>query len=182
MSELEDLTHPSPGLYEQLITLRFEQKLKELSQLGWHPVSDAVGPESVPHLLARHVSHTVRRVLQNLPVEDRVHAANHILESISTLNGAQEWVDLVADGPRQLLAITQQEAPGVFAVRPGIPLSDTALLTNSPRTQASDLNCARSSLLPTAWTSCAPSLNGTGCASSSGPCRRPGSAVCRYGF
>ncbi|CAM5234864.1 hypothetical protein SHIRM173S_05335 [Streptomyces hirsutus] len=132
MSELEDLTHPAPGLYEQLITLRFEQKLKELSQLGWHPVSDAVGPESVPHLLARHVSHTVRRVLQNLPVEDRVYAANHILESISTLNGAQEWVDLVADGPRQLLAITQQEAPGVFAVRPGIPLSDTALLTNSP--------------------------------------------------
>ncbi|MET8116591.1 DUF3427 domain-containing protein [Streptomyces prasinus] len=132
VSELEDLAHPAPGLYEQLITLRFEQKLKELSQLGWHPASDAVGLESVPRLLARHISHTVHRVLQNLPVEDRVHAANHILESISTLNGAQEWVDLVADGPRQLLAITRQEAPGVFAVRPGIPLSDTALLTNSP--------------------------------------------------
>ncbi|WAX79817.1 DUF3427 domain-containing protein [Streptomyces sp. KMM 9044] len=132
MSELEDLAHPAPGLYEQLITLRFEQKLEELSQLGWHPVSDVVGPESAPYLLARHVSQTVRRVLQNLPVEDRVHAANHILESIGTLKGAQEWVDLVADGPRQLLAITQQETPGVFAVRPGIPLSDTALLTNSP--------------------------------------------------
>ncbi|MEU3143492.1 MULTISPECIES: DUF3427 domain-containing protein [unclassified Streptomyces] len=132
MSELEDLDHPAPGLYEQLITLRFEQKLKELSQLGWRPVSDAVGPESAPYLLARHISHTVRRVLQSLPVEDRVHAANHILESLGTLKGAQEWVDLVADGPRQLLAITQQEAPGVFAVRPGIPLSDTALLTNSP--------------------------------------------------
>ncbi|MFI9825444.1 DUF3427 domain-containing protein [Streptomyces sp. NPDC052013] len=132
MSELEDLHHPSPGLYEELITLRFEQRLKELSQLGWHPVSDAVGPESVPHVLARHVSSTVRRVLQNLPAEDRVHAANHILESISTLEGAREWVDPVADGPRQLLAIARQEAPGVFAVRPGIPLSDSALLTNSP--------------------------------------------------
>jgi hypothetical protein len=41
-------------------------------------------------------------------------------------------VDLVADGPRQLLALAKQEAPGVFAVRPGIPLSDTALITNSP--------------------------------------------------
>lgn len=132
MSELEDLAHPAPGLYEQLITLRFEEKLKELSRLGWRPVSDAVGPESVPHVLARHVSHTVRRVLQNLPADDRVHAANHILESISTLKGAQEWVDLVADGPRQLLAVTRQEAPGVFAMRPGVPLSDTALLTNSP--------------------------------------------------
>src|SRR5690606_1183767 len=77
VSELEDLSRPSPGLYEQLITLRFEQRLKELSQLGWHPVSDIVGPESVPHVLARHVSSTVRRVLQALPAEDRVHAANH---------------------------------------------------------------------------------------------------------
>ncbi|MEW1869039.1 DUF3427 domain-containing protein [Streptomyces caelestis] len=132
MSELEDLSQPAAGLYEQLITLRFEQKLQQLSQLGWHPMSGAVGSESVPHVLARHVSRTVRRVLQNLPAEDRVHAANHILESIGTLKGAQEWVDLIADGPQQLLAITRQEAPGVFAVRPGIPLSDTALLTNSP--------------------------------------------------
>ncbi|MET9500967.1 DUF3427 domain-containing protein [Streptomyces sp. NPDC006622] len=132
MSELDDLSRPVSGLYEQLITLRFEQKLKELARLGWHPVSDPVGPESVPHVLARHVSRTVQRVLRNLPAGDRVHAANHILESVSTLEGAQEWVDLVADGPRQLLAMTQQEAPGVFAVRPGIPLSDTALLTNAP--------------------------------------------------
>jgi superfamily II DNA or RNA helicase/HKD family nuclease len=132
VSELEDLSQPAAGLYEQLITLRFEQKLQQLSQLGWHPMSEAVGSESVPHVLARHVSRIVRRVLQNLPDEERVHAANHILESIGTLKGAQEWVDLIADGPQQLLAITRQEAPGVFAVRPGIPLSDTALLTNSP--------------------------------------------------
>ncbi|MFE1506617.1 DUF3427 domain-containing protein [Streptomyces sp. NPDC058726] len=132
MPELENLPQPAAGLYEQLITLRFEQKLQQLSQLGWHPLSEAVGSESVPHVLARHVSHTVHRVLQNLPAEERVHAANRILESTSTLKGAQEWVDLVADGPQQLLAITRQEAPGVFAVRPGIPLSETALLTNSP--------------------------------------------------
>ncbi|WP_431987303.1 DUF3427 domain-containing protein [Streptomyces griseoflavus] len=132
MSELQDLSQPATGLYEQLITLRFEQQLKRLPELGWHPISETVGPESVPHVLARHVSRTVRRVLQNLPAEERVHAANHILESVGTLRGAQEWVDLIAEGPQQLLAITRQEAPGVFAVRPGIPLSDTALLTNSP--------------------------------------------------
>src|SRR4051812_7261043 len=127
-----DASATHAGLYEQLITLRFEQQLKELANLGWHPVSDSVGAESVPHVLARHVAGTVRRVLQNLPADERVYAANHILESISTLSGAQEWVDLVADGPRQLLALAKQEAPGVFAVRPGIPLSDTALITNSP--------------------------------------------------
>lgn len=132
MSEWVELDQPAAGLYEQLITLRFEQHLKKLSTLGWHPVSEVVGPESVPHVLARYVSRTVRRVLKNLPAEDRVLAANHILESISTLEGAREWVDLVAEGPRQLHALTRQEAPGVFAVRPGIPLSDTALITNSP--------------------------------------------------
>ncbi|HET9380731.1 MAG TPA: DEAD/DEAH box helicase family protein, partial [Streptomyces sp.] len=131
MSELVELDEPAAGLYEQLITLRIEQQLQELSTRGWHPVSEVVAPESLPHVLARHVSRTVRRVLKNLPAEDRVLAANHILESIGTLEGAREWVDLVADGPRQLLALTRQEAPGVFAVRPGIPLSDTALITNS---------------------------------------------------
>ncbi|WP_079662004.1 DEAD/DEAH box helicase [Streptomyces sp. 3214.6] len=132
MTKPDEPSGPSAGLYEELITLRFEQQLKELTSLGWHPVSEAVGPGSVPHVLARHVAGTVRRVLQNLPAEERVYAANHILESISTLDGAQEWIELVADGPRQLLAITRQEAPGVFAVRPGIPLSDAALITNSP--------------------------------------------------
>ncbi|MFF1451637.1 DUF3427 domain-containing protein [Streptomyces sp. NPDC058274] len=132
MSESGDLTPPAVGLYEELITVRFEQKLKEFAHLGWHPLSDMVGAESVPHVLARHIAQTVRRVLQGLPAAERVHATNHILESISTLEGAQEWVDLVADGPRQLLALTRQEAPGVFAVRPGIPLSDTALITNAP--------------------------------------------------
>jgi superfamily II DNA or RNA helicase/HKD family nuclease len=132
MTKPDESSQPFAGLYEQLITLRFQQQMEELAGLGWHPVSDAVGRESVPHVLARHVAGTVRRVLQNLPAEERVYAANHILESISTLEGAQEWVDLVAEGPRQLLALTRQEAPGVFAVRPGIPLSDTALITNAP--------------------------------------------------
>ncbi|MFE7976731.1 DUF3427 domain-containing protein [Streptomyces shenzhenensis] len=132
MAEPEESSQPSEGLYEQLITLRLQQQLKELTGLGWRPVSDAVGPESVPHVLARHVASTVQRVLQNLPADERVYAANHILDSISRLEGAQEWVDLIAGGPSQLLALTRQEAPGVFAVRPGIPLSETALLTNAP--------------------------------------------------
>lgn len=91
-----------------------------------------MGTESTPHVLARHISDTVRQVLYRLPAAERVHAANHILESVSTLNGAREWVDLVADGPRQLLAVAEPEAPGVYAIRPATPLSDTALITNAP--------------------------------------------------
>ncbi|MFB9522540.1 DUF3427 domain-containing protein [Streptomyces cremeus] len=99
---------------------------------GWRAIDGEVGPESAPHVLARHVADTVRRLLQDLPATDRVHAANHILESLSTLEGAREWVDLIADGPRQLLSIAEEEAPGVYAIRPATPLSETALITNSP--------------------------------------------------
>ncbi|MFD5745898.1 DUF3427 domain-containing protein [Streptomyces sp. NPDC127033] len=123
---------PTTGLYEQLITLRLEGRLKELEGTGWRAIDAEVGVESTPHVLARHVADTVRRVLRGLPAAERVHAANHILDSVSTLSGAQEWVDMVADGPRQLMAIAEQEAPGVYAIRPATPLSDTALLTNSP--------------------------------------------------
>lgn len=127
-----NVSQPVAGLYEQLITLRLENQLKELSSDRWHAVDDAVGPESSANVIARHVAETARLVLERLPANERVHAANHMLESMSTLDGAKEWVDLVAEGPRQLLAIAEQQAKGVYAIRPATPLSDTALITNSP--------------------------------------------------
>ncbi|MFB8351674.1 DUF3427 domain-containing protein [Streptomyces niveus] len=123
---------PATGLYEQLITLRLEDRLKELEGTGWRAIDAVVGSESTPHVLARHVAETVKRVLQGLPASERVYAANHILESVNTLTGAREWVEMVADGPRQLLAVAERAAPGVYEIRPATPLSDTALLTNSP--------------------------------------------------
>jgi superfamily II DNA or RNA helicase/HKD family nuclease len=123
---------PAMGLYEQLITLRLQKRLAALEGSELRAIERAVGGESAPHVLARHVAETVRDVLQRLPESDRVHAANHILEAVGTLPGAREWVDLVATGPRQLLALAKQQAPGVYEIRPATPLSDTALLTNSP--------------------------------------------------
>ncbi|MCZ7460057.1 DUF3427 domain-containing protein [Streptomyces sp. WMMC940] len=124
---------PVAGLYEQLITLRLENRLKDLGADGqWHAIDDLVGPESSPHVIARHVAETTRLVLERLPAADRVHAANHILEAMNTVDGAREWVDLIAEGPRQLLAVAEKEAEGVYAIRPATPLSDTALITNSP--------------------------------------------------
>ncbi|WP_267243837.1 DUF3427 domain-containing protein [Streptomyces sp. PR69] len=128
-----DTDQPVAGLYEQLITLRLEHQLENLSHGGsWQAIDDAVSPDSTPHILARHVAATTQRILERLPADERVHAANHILESMNTLEGAREWVDLVAAGPRQLLAIAEQEAKGVYATRPATPLSETALITNSP--------------------------------------------------
>jgi superfamily II DNA or RNA helicase/HKD family nuclease len=127
-----DLSEPVEGVYEQLITLRVAQQLEKLSAMGWRPITAPVGSGSVPHVLARHVADSVHRLLQGLKPDERVHTANHILDTISTMEGAREWVDQVIPGPRHLLAVAKQETAGVYAIRPGIPLSDTALLTNSP--------------------------------------------------
>ncbi|AEN10224.1 MULTISPECIES: DEAD/DEAH box helicase [unclassified Streptomyces] len=124
---------PVVGLYETLITRRLAKRIEELKAEGWRPRTEPVGQESTPHVLARHVGDTVRQVLQGLSASEQVIAANHILESLNTIEGATQWVDLVTEGPKQLLAIPQQEAPGVYAMlRPTTPLSDTALITNSP--------------------------------------------------
>ncbi|MFF6881659.1 DUF3427 domain-containing protein [Streptomyces sp. NPDC012421] len=132
MSELSRPEGPVPGLYEQLMTLRLEAQLKTLADQGWHAIDDVVGPESSPRVLAKHVADTVRHILDGLPQSEHVHVANHVLESMNTIEGAREWIDLVADGPRQLLAVAEQEAEGAYRIRPVTPLAETALLTNAP--------------------------------------------------
>ncbi|MEV7300013.1 DEAD/DEAH box helicase [Streptomyces clavifer] len=129
-----DLSGAAPvvGLYETLITRRLEERMKQFEATGWHSVDALVGSESAPDVLSRHIAIIVRKVLQGLSPAEQVVAANHILESLNTIEGATQWVDLVTEGPRQLLAVAEQEAPGVYAIRPATPLSDTALITNSP--------------------------------------------------
>ncbi|MEU1369482.1 DUF3427 domain-containing protein [Streptomyces sp. NPDC005803] len=123
---------PVAGLYETLITRRLEERVKQLDAAGWRAIDEIVRTESTPHVLSRHIAEVVRRVLQGLTPAEQVVAANHILESLNTVEGSTEWVDLVVDGPRQLLAVAEQEAPGVYAIRPATPLSETALITNAP--------------------------------------------------
>lgn len=131
-SSASEAAAPVAGLYETLITRRLEERMKQLDAAGWRAIDDVVGVESTPHVLSRHIANTVRQVLQGLKPAEQVVAANHILEAINTIEGAAEWADVVIDGPRQLLAVAEQEAPGVYAIRPATPLSDTALITNAP--------------------------------------------------
>ncbi|MEU3220438.1 DUF3427 domain-containing protein [Streptomyces sp. NPDC006971] len=125
-------TAPVAGLYETLITHRLEERMKQLDSTIWHSIDEVVGAESVPYVLSRHIGNVVRRALQGLSPAEQVAATNHILDSLNTIEGATEWADLVAEGPRQLLAVAEREAPGVYAIRPATPLSETALITNSP--------------------------------------------------
>ncbi|MFF4070507.1 DUF3427 domain-containing protein [Streptomyces chartreusis] len=135
MAQPRDLSQPVAGVYEELVTERMQAQMDQLSGAGWKAIDDEVSEESSPHVLARHISQAVSRRLSQLPHDKRVAVANQIIQALAsdpTDPGNSDAVELIADGPRQLLALAEKEAPGVYAVRPLTPLSETALITNSP--------------------------------------------------
>jgi hypothetical protein len=70
--------------------------------------------------------------MRGLKQDEQVALANQIMQSLASVDAVKNVVEQIADGPRQLLALAEQEAPGVYALRPLTPLSETALITNSP--------------------------------------------------
>ncbi|MGW8062836.1 DUF3427 domain-containing protein [Streptomyces ziwulingensis] len=134
MEDARGSAQPVAGVYEQLVTDRVHGELKQLEAAGWKAVDAEVSAESSPHVLARHIGDLVARRLNRLPADQRVPFANRILETLTAEAGEQndpEPVSTIVAGPRQLLALAEQEAPGAYAIRPLTPLSETSLLTNS---------------------------------------------------
>lgn len=132
-TDAEGVDEPATGIYEKLITQSLAERMARLGTLGLFAVDDRVRPESSAHVLARHIGTTVQQVLRDLPADEQVAATNQILASLGALPGAEEWTSTVVEGPRQLLAIAERKAPGVYEIhRPATPLSETALITNSP--------------------------------------------------
>ncbi|MFJ5916703.1 DUF3427 domain-containing protein [Streptomyces ardesiacus] len=139
VEQSESREQPVAGVYEQLITDQVHGELERLEAAGWKAIDAEVGAGSSPHVLARHVADIVTRHLSQLRPDDRVPFANRVLEFLAADVGGQsgaESVSSIVKGPRQLLALAEQEAPGAYAIRPLTPLSETSLLTNSPE----DLN------------------------------------------
>ncbi|MEU5435665.1 DUF3427 domain-containing protein [Streptomyces sp. NPDC020719] len=151
MADSGDFTQPITGVYEKLITQQVQEQIDGLTTDGWKVVDAEVSQESSPHVLARFVAAAVQRKLRELPQDRQVAAANHIMASFSsfaanadepsppgavapgdTAAPGPDPEDVIVDGPRQLLALAEQEAPGVYAMRPLTPLSETALITNAP--------------------------------------------------
>ncbi|WP_234375603.1 DUF3427 domain-containing protein [Streptomyces sp. CB01373] len=132
MTESQGGGQPVAGVYERLITQDVRDELGQLAAMGWKAVDAEVSKESSPHVLARHVGEVVARTLNQLPSDQRVPFVNKVLEALAVSQTDAEPVSTVVDGPRQLLALAQQEAPGAYAIRPLTPLSETSLLTNSP--------------------------------------------------
>ncbi|MFB8249739.1 DUF3427 domain-containing protein [Streptomyces sp. NPDC055952] len=128
-------SQPIAGVYEKLITSDVEDELESFKAAGWKAIDAEVTPESAPHVLARYIGEAVTDRLSQLRPEDRVPVANRILKSLA--DAAPDSADraaarTIAEGPRQLLTLARQEAPGVHALRPLTPLSETSLITNSP--------------------------------------------------
>ncbi|MER5835873.1 DUF3427 domain-containing protein [Streptomyces sp. NPDC002130] len=133
MADAGGQVKPIAGVYEKLITHDVHDELEQFRAAGWKAIDAEVTPESSPHVLARHIGEAVNQRLSQLRPEDRVSVANRILESLaSTAPDASGAASTIVEGPRQLLALAQQEAPGAYALRPLTPLSETSLITNSP--------------------------------------------------
>ncbi|MFF9123010.1 DUF3427 domain-containing protein [Streptomyces sp. NPDC014889] len=132
VAKARDLEQPSAGVYEKLITEDVRDELGQLEAMGWKAIDAEVSKESSPHVLARHVGEVVARTLNQLPADQRVPFVNKVLESLAISQIDAEPISTVVDGPRQLLALAEREAPGAYAIRPLTPLSETSLLTNSP--------------------------------------------------
>ncbi|WP_345047450.1 DUF3427 domain-containing protein [Streptomyces rameus] len=136
MAEPLGLSEPIAGVYEKLITRDVRDELERFEAAGWTAVDAEVSTESAPHVMARHIGEAVGRRLAQLPAADRVKVANRILEALATASTPEsdnvDPVNTIVEGPRQLLALAKQEAPGVYALRPLTPLSETSLITNSP--------------------------------------------------
>lgn len=132
MTEPEDL---KAGVYERLVTQDLHDQIQGLEATGWKAIDVEVSEESTPHVLARHIGEAVARRLAQLPHKKQVAVANQLMRSLAA-SAPDPDVDAVdstiTDGPRQLLALAEQEAPGVYAIRPLTPLSETALITNAP--------------------------------------------------
>ncbi|MEG3630003.1 DUF3427 domain-containing protein [Streptomyces poriticola] len=135
MGDAGELAEPVAGVYEKLITDSVHAELTRLEAAGWKAINAEVSAESSPHVLARHIGQVVARRLKQLPPDQQVTFANRILASLTASTSEQdepESVNRLVEGPRQLLALAEQEAPGAYAIRPLTPLSETSLLTNSP--------------------------------------------------
>ncbi|MEX5296943.1 DUF3427 domain-containing protein [Kocuria sp. CPCC 205268] len=115
----------SPGLYELLEDSALATELTELP--AGSAALDTVDPIDTPHVLARYLRDRILFHLESIPAATRVHEANRIL---ATLNHETQDPARISEGPRQLLSIAP--ATGAAARKPATPLSDAALLTNTP--------------------------------------------------
>ena len=133
-------SRPAAGLYESLLTDRLEQYVETLSAQGWQAVREEVGDHSAPHVLARYVADRVEQALHRLEPEERVAAANRLLDLLDPLDGTgDDRPERVADGPRRLLALVCGLSEKSLVVHPLRDRTTSAML----RAASSGFSCSQ---------------------------------------
>ena len=110
------------GVYEEVLTQELDTAL-----IGLQHASQTVDPAEVAGTLAEHLTVAIGQALRELSPEDQVAKANQVLQLLGDK-------DRVLAGPRQLLTVARRDQPGVWRllqVRPQVPMSRPALLTNA---------------------------------------------------
>ena len=110
----------SPGVYESLETVGL---IRRLHRSPLQPHFETVDPEDAPDVLARHIAELLRRCLSDRDEPGKVDLVNEVV-ALLTDDDAQ-----VTETVRQLTALT---SAADNLRRPVTPLSEAALLTNSP--------------------------------------------------
>lgn len=132
-------SRPAAGLYESLLTDRLEQYVETLSAQGWQAVREEVGDHSAPHVLARYVADRVEQALHRLEPEERVAAANRLLDVLGSPDNTGDGPERVAEGPRQLLALVCGLSEKSLVVHPLRDRTTSAML----RAASSGFSCSQ---------------------------------------
>lgn len=129
----------APGLYERIVTARLAEELAALSD-AVSIEREGLDPEESHLVLARHLHPILSKALRLLPGEPaeklqaQIVLCNRVLEVLgaAAVDCGLDVKDAVAAAAEELRAIYSTEATATGApVRPGIPLSATALLVNA---------------------------------------------------
>ena len=119
------------GLHEELLTAGLQAALDGSHGLEIDVAS--VDPADEPHVLARHLYELTRRALEGR--SDRGARIQFFNELVGLVDGPGESGASVLNPARQLRHLLPPVGPGspmAMTTRPKTPLSDAALLTNSP--------------------------------------------------
>jgi hypothetical protein len=119
-----------PGLYEQVVDRQLERSLEALAKSSTKVNDDALDPGDSHAVLAVHLWHVVRDVLEGVVGEERVarqvELVNRIIRELETTHPGDRWLALP---PRRLLSVWPYEPlEDGKRERPDTPLALGSLL------------------------------------------------------
>ena len=121
-----------PGLYEELVTRRLRERIDELIA-GGAVREGRVDRAEEADVLARHVGRSVGRILALVKPEQRVDAANHLLELAPPSwrrVPPRSWLTSLPGRAAWRRSSPASDIDAVRFVRPQIPLGRSDLLVN----------------------------------------------------